>query len=388
MVRFRSYLERFFALQLLIRTLLFDKKAPPLGGAFFLVHFWGMRNLVLFVFTMLVLVRCGAPEQPTKTPDVNTSESIAVSIKDPIDSINNVLRDAPNDLDALEYRASLYLKRQNLKYAAADVAAVLEMDSSRTKALELWGDISFATNQTRQSRDAWVRCMKEDPNYVPCRLKMAQLYHVVTEFEKSAALVDEVLEMEPSNAEAAYLKGLLMRDALEDTTRALDWFQKAIDLKPDYIEALDMSGVLYSSLGNPLALGYFNRLIELQPDIRVHFYNRGMFYLSQQNWNGALEDFTKCTQLDPQDLESFFNIGYVHLQLQLYAEARQYFTQALAIQPVNHRALYGRGYCFELLGDLPNAEADYRQALSFNPQHRGSQEGLGRIERARAQSGQ
>ena len=109
-------------LQLLIRTILFDKKAPPLGGAFFLVHFWGMRNLVLFVFTMLVLVRCGAPEQPTKTPDVNTSESIAVSIKDPIDSINNVLRDAPNNLEALEYRASMYLKRQNLKYAAADVS--------------------------------------------------------------------------------------------------------------------------------------------------------------------------------------------------------------------------------------------------------------------------
>ena len=45
-------------------------------------------------------------------------------------------------------------------------------------------------------------------------------------------------------------------------------------------------------------------------------------------------------------------------------------------------------YVIELLGDLPNAEADYRQALSFNPQHRGSQEGLARIERARAQQGQ
>ena len=175
-----------------------------------MVHFWGMRNLVLFVFTMLVLVRCGVPEESPVVPELDGSESIAISIKDPIDSVNTILRDAPNDLDALEYRATLYLKRQNLKYAAADVAAVLEMDSSRTKALELWGDISFATNQTRQSRDAWVRCMKEDPNYVRCRLKMAQLYHVVTEFEKSAALVDEVLEIEPSNAQAAYLKGCLL----------------------------------------------------------------------------------------------------------------------------------------------------------------------------------
>ena len=96
-----------------------------------------------------------------------------------------------------------------------------------------------------------------------------------------------------------------MRDAIEDTTRALDWFQKAIDLKPDYIEALDMSGVLYSSLGNPLALGYFNRLIDLQPEVRAHFYNRGMFYLGQQNWNGALEDFYKMHPIGPSGFGVF-----------------------------------------------------------------------------------
>src|SRR6056300_1663625 len=346
------------------------------------------RVLLLFLATV-VLIGCGGPTESDPQEVETPATLVAGSQQDSVlDSLNDIIRYEPNDLAALEARAEEYLKRQNLKYAAADVAAVLELDSTRTKALELWGDISFSTNQTRQSRDAWTRCMEEDPQNISCRLKMAELYHVVSEFEMSAKLTDRVLEIDPQNAEAHFLKGLLMRDALEDTTRALDWFQKAIDLKPDYIEALDMSGVLYSSLGNPLALGYFNRLIDLQPEVRAHFYNRGMFYLSQQNWNGALEDFTKCTQLDPQDLESFFNIGYVHLQLQLYVEARQYFTQALAIQPVNHRALYGRGYCFELLGDLPNAEADYRQALSFNPQHRGSQEGLGRIERARAQSGE
>jgi hypothetical protein len=64
---------------------------------------------------MLVLVRCGVPEESPVVPEVDASESIAISIKDPIDSINTILRDAPNDLDALEYRASLYLKRQNLK---------------------------------------------------------------------------------------------------------------------------------------------------------------------------------------------------------------------------------------------------------------------------------
>lgn len=300
-----------------------------------------------------------------------------------LDSLNAAIVDAPNDLSTLEARASLYLRQQNLKYASADIDAVLQVDSSRTKALELLGDLGFLTNQTRQSRDAWVKCMKADPQNVSCRLKLAELYHVVTEFEKSAELVDKVIAMDPDNAEAHFLKGMLMRDAIGDTTLALEWFQKSIDLDPEYKEALDMCGVLYSALGNPLALGYFNRLIELDPDNRVSYYNRGMYFLGQDQWNGALEDFTTCVSLDPRDLESYFNLGYIHLQLQLPSEARGYFNRALEIQPINHRALYGRGYCFELLGDLPNAEKDYRQALSYNPSHAGSQAGLQRITTAR-----
>jgi len=304
-----------------------------------------------------------------------------------LDSLNAAIADAPNDLHLLEARAAVYLRQQNLKYAAADIDAVLQMDSARTKALELRGDLGFLTNKTRDSRDAWKKCMELDPNNVPCRLKMAELFHVVTEFEKSAELVDVVLELDPENAEAHFLKGMLMRDAIGDTTRALEWFQKSIDIDPNYKEALDMCGVLYSAQGNSLALGYFNRLIELDPKNRVSYYNRGMYYLGAKDWNGALEDFTTCVQLDPRDLESFFNLGYIHLQLQLPAEARGYFNRALEIQPINHRALYGRGYCFELLGDLPNAEKDYRQALSYNPNHAGSLAGVQRITAARRQAG-
>ncbi|MEY2964022.1 MAG: hypothetical protein RL754_1283 [Bacteroidota bacterium] len=332
----------------------------------------------------IALVACG-PEASNFT-DANSKEesmdqfhSQTSSMSGPLDSLNALLADSPFDLGALETRARIYVRMQNLKYAAADVAAVLERDSSRVKALELWGDISFTTNQTRQSRDAWMKCMKVDPSYVPCRLKMAELYHVVTEFEKSAELVDKVLELDPMNSEAHFLKGLLMRDAIGDTARALEWFQKAIDIDPEYEEALDMCGVLYSAMGNPLALAYFDRLLELAPENRITYYNRGMYHLNGQNWNEALADFTKCTKLDPTDIESFFNLGYIHLQLQLPGVARDYFASALAIQPVNHRALYGRGYAYELLGDLPNAEKDYREALSYNPAHEGSKQGLRRV---------
>src|SRR6056300_551174 len=346
-----------------------------------------MRKFLLLIPALFVWSCQSTGSDATEVQEVPV-EATATQRNTALDSLNEIIRYTPNDLEALEARAEVYLRQQNLKYAAADVAAVLQLDSARTKALELWGDISFSTNQTRQSRDAWTRCMEEDPQNISCRLKMAELYHVVTEFEKSAKLTDRVLEIDPQNAEAHFLKGLLMRDAIGDTTRALEWFQKAIDIDPEYIEALDMCGVLYSALGSPLAGAYFNRLVELQPQNRIAYYNRGMFQLGMKEWNRALEDFTKSTQLNPDDLESWFNLGYIHLQLQLYPEARGYFNTALRIQPVNHRALYARGYCNELLGDINNAEADYLEALSYNPDHQGSKEGLQRMKIARAQVGQ
>lgn len=346
-----------------------------------------MKQAQVFTFIIaLALASCQTSESPSPVHEDQSSEQTQVStskIQSELDSLNGLIRENPNNLDVLESRARIYLRQQNLKYAQADVSAILAMDSSRIVALELFGDLGFATNQTRQSRDAWTKCMALDPSYVPCRLKMAQLYHVVTEFEKSAVLVDRVLEIDPKNPEAHFLKGLLMRDALGDTLMAISWFQKAIDIAPDYTEALDMCGVLYSAINSPLAIGYFNRLIELNPLNRMSLYNRGMYYLGKEDWNGALEDFTKCTQLDPTDIESMFNLGFIHLQLELPGDARYYFNQALEIQPINHRALYGRGYCFELLGDMPKAESDYRQALSYNPSHAGSRAGILRVQRAK-----
>jgi tetratricopeptide (TPR) repeat protein len=348
-----------------------------------------LRIAALFALVFGTILSCSTPQEEAPAPAQERVEELAPVNKgrSALDSLNALIVDNPNNLDVLESRARLYLGARNLAYAQADINAVLAADSNRVGALEILGDLGFASNKTRESRDAWQKCMRLDPEYVPCRLKMAQLYHVVTEFEKSAELVDIVLNLEPENPEAHFLKGLLMRDALGDTARALQWFQKAIDIAPDYVEAIDMCGVLYSAQGNPLALAYFNRLIELDPENKLSFYNRGMFFLGQQNWNGALEDFTTCTKLDPADLESFFNLGYIHLQLQLPREAIGYFNQALSIQPINHRALYGRGYSYELLGDMPNAENDYREALSYNPDHEGSRQGVMRIQRAKAQAG-
>jgi tetratricopeptide (TPR) repeat protein len=347
-------------------------------------YFCAMRNIFYFlVFSTILFSACDnekkkpltQDDQPIQQDTTRTASQLDFNT----DSLNNYIFNNPNNANALVARAEVYIKNQNLKYAFADAQAAMQLDSLNPNVLLMWGDVNYLANKTRLSKTAWENCIKLDKTNIDCRLKLAELYNVVQEFAKSQKLVDEVIALDNTQAIAYYIKGINIRDMRGDTVAALPYFQKAIDLDNNYVSALDMMGVMLSAKKDPLALAYFNRILEINPNHYPTYYNMGMFYLKTEDWNNAVIAFTKCTQLKPSDVESLFNLGYIHLQLKVYNIARDYFSDALKVQPVNHRALYGRGYAYEMLGDVINAEKDYRLALSYNPQHEPSKIALQRV---------
>ncbi len=323
----------------------------------------------LGVFFLAVACTSGSPD---------TTPAADAATVDP-DSLNAYLAENPNDVSALSLRARRYLDGANIPYALADAQAILELDSTNHDGWLMYGEANYLTNQSRVARDAWQRCIAEHPAEIDCRLKLAELYSMVMEYDKSLELVNKVIEFDPNQATAYFIKGLNIRDSKGDTAMALSYIQKAIDLDNEYVAAIDMAGVMTAAKGDPLALSYYNRLLELQPDNARTYYKMGMYHLGVGNYNGAIEAFTKCTQLDPTDAEAFYNLGYIHLELSMLSEARKHFTSSIQAREINYRAYYGRAFCWERGGDAANAEKDYRQALTLNPQHGPSREGLNRV---------
>jgi len=74
-----------------------------------------------------------------------------------------------------------------------------------------------------------------------------------------------------------------------DFPRALHEFQKALDVQPDFIQAMNNSAITYSLMGNfDRSLSYFNRLVKIQPDNPDHLYNISCVYARQQKTADAL----------------------------------------------------------------------------------------------------
>ena len=226
--------------------------------------------------------------------------------------------------------------------------------------------------------------MDIEPENRDCRIKLAELYYVVRDFQNTLKQLNAILEVDGRDELALFMKGTVYRD-IGDTAQAVLFIQQAVDVDPEYYDALDMLGVIYSQKKSPLALDYFKRALEVRPNSPNIYYNMGTYFQSKLAYNEAIENYTNCIQLDPNQKFAYYNLGYIHIGLQVYSKAVEYFTGAINSDDRYYQAYYGRGYSYEILGDVQRAKLDYETVLNINIDHVPSKEGLGRIARIMAE---
>ena len=89
---------------------------------------------------------------------------------------------------------------------------------------------------------------------------------------------------------------------------ALKAFEKAIELKSDYVDAWSGKGVSLGELGrHEEALKAFEKAIELKPDYASAWYNKGAALSKLGRHEEALKAFEKATELKPDYALAWYN---------------------------------------------------------------------------------
>lgn len=92
-------------------------------------------------------------------------------------------------------------------------------------------------------------------------------------------------------------------------------FKDAVDVYPEYYEALNQLGSLYYTVyHDPItAVSYLKRSIEVRPDYKPPYYNLAYIYKSTENFEEAIFYYKKMLEIDPahllsiKDLEDLYN---------------------------------------------------------------------------------
>jgi len=129
---------------------------------------------------------------------------------------------------------------------------------------------------------------------------------------------------------------------LGDKQKALQEFQTAISLKPNYADAYHNSANVYRELGQiDKALENYQKAIQFNPNLWQSYQNIAALYFQAKQYDLALENLQKATSINPKNLNLRNNLGVVYLTMGNKEKAKEVFNLVLSQDPQNQFAQAG-----------------------------------------------
>jgi tetratricopeptide (TPR) repeat protein len=144
-------------------------------------------------------------------------------------------------------------------------------------------------------------------------------------------------------------------------------FWKDVSLKyPNSEVALSSLGSIYMKTGETTkALNYFNRAISINPSYFKAYYNRGLLYAKNKYFREAINDFTKATQQEGY-LKPYVSRAEIYYQIKDYSKAFSDAEKVLKTEPDNVGANFIIANCYSELNQLDKALIHYNKCIALN----------------------
>lgn len=173
---------------------------------------------------------------------------------------------------------------------------------------------------------------------------------------------------------------------------ALTWFDRAIAMQPDFLDAHSARAVTHQRLGAPQdALKSFEAILKLRPRDVETLFNIGVVLQNLGRVTEALSAYEEALRFDPSHCGSLTNRGALLERFGRLDEALACFDAIAALAPEDSANLFNRGSVLQKLGRHEDALAAYEEAARHGPPDAGTElnrgnvlQRLGRLEEALA----
>ena len=115
-----------------------------------------------------------------------------------------------------------------------------------------------------------------------------------------------------------------------------------------------------------MAIEHFNKAIRLYPDFVEAYYARAEVHLRQiKNFDCAIEDYTSAIDLDLDYAPAYVGRGRAYSKKECYARAIEDFNSATELDPDDASAYVHRGLAYRYKGYYDRASEDFRRAIEL-----------------------
>src|SRR5262249_39346356 len=115
------------------------------------------------------------------------------------------------------------------------------------------------------------------------------------------------------------------------------------------------------------AIEHFQKALKMAPDFYPAHNDLGSVYVRKGDFALAEGEFNEVLRLNPSDATAYFNLGNVALLTKRFPEGLRYVGEGLQKQPNSAAGLFIQGSLFRQSGKFVDAERALRQALAADP---------------------
>jgi tetratricopeptide (TPR) repeat protein len=268
------------------------------------------------------------------------------------------------------------MKLDSLAYK--DYVHAVKLDSANASYYSKIGEYLFESKDLNGSIQWFQKALTLDPKDLKSRLKIGKALLYFQKYQEGLNELNLVLRADVYNPEAYFLKGMIYKES-KDTAKAISSFQTALQVKPDYKDAIIQLGMIYSARKDSIALRYLENAWTVDSSDVFPLFARGVFYQDNKDYARAKEEYRRCVLRDRHYVDAYFNLGYILMQEDSVVKSYRQYDIVTQIDPRNPTAYFDRAVCLEAMDSIKAAIADYRHALILDPNYPSPKAALKRL---------
>ena len=200
-------------------------------------------------------------------------------------------------------------------------------------------------------------------------------YVMLGDYSDADKWFSQVVSEMPEDADAWYLLGRTRYNENEFAA-AISAFQRALTLRPKYLEAENNIGLAWKELNDrEKARAAFQTAIDWQGDSPVDaqpFLNLGILLADANEYQQAISVLKKGLSLAPKNPSFHEELGKIYLAMNRLADAQSELEQAIALAPDTSALHYKLGQILRREGQAERAQQEFAICERLNGAHSSS----------------
>lgn len=270
------------------------------------------------------------------------------------------------DTEQLTDIAEYYASKDEYQKALDAIEYSLTMHPNDTDMLTLKGALLLESGQIQKAQELADSILETDDYNV--KYLKASLHIKEKDLEAARSLLFDMVNDEAEKDDEVYLDAAYLFMDNEYPSEALEWFEKALKIKPDNMMAQqDYAECCFRSNQLDRAILWFNKVLDENPYSTECWFGLGKSYSIKGDFPKAIEALDFVLAIESDHIMAILLKAHVYFQMCNYEESSKLYLKYITTNPQEGYAYYMVGVCYYSLNEYEKALKYFQKSVEIDP---------------------